>query len=378
MSSTNTEVQQKVLYESAVLSAGTKKGGTKFWCIWAYADETGAYTQSKAWQSTKDGESTQVISAPTKVEGKNQGKKNETTPEQQAVLEAQAEERKKKERKGYLGPGETKPEGVYRAMKALMGKWADNKHNIGYPAACQPKYDGHRMTFDGSKGWSREANPVVQACIQHLAFDTGGVILDGEIMLPHDEFDFEDTTSAAKKFDPELSPKLVYFVYDIVDEELTFKDRHAKLTAMASQFPERIRLAPTRIVDSEEAVMEAFGEFRLEGHEGAMVRNLDGAYLQNHRSSDLVKVKEMDDGEFQVVGVKEGTGKFVGIPIFLLQDKDGADRGEATPKGSFPAKRAMWAKRHDLIGKTVTVKYQGFTKHGKLRFGVVHRIREDL
>jgi len=72
--------------------------------------------------------------------GKNIGKKNETTPEEQAVLEATSTWQKQKD-KGYFETiEEAKTEQVYLPMLAHM--FTKRKHNIVYPAYVQPKLDG--------------------------------------------------------------------------------------------------------------------------------------------------------------------------------------------------------------------------------------------
>ena len=57
-------------------------------------------------------------------------------------------------------------------------------------------------------------------------------------------------------------------------------------------------------VDDEAALMAVFEDFRAHGYEGAMVRNVEGAYESHptHRSSDLQKIKKFDDAEWPIIG----------------------------------------------------------------------------
>ena len=92
----------------------------------------------------------------------------------------------------------------------------------------------------------------------------------------------------------------------------------------------------------------------------------------------LQKIKEFDDSEFKIVGVKVGTkGSMAGKAVFTCD----------IPKvGTFDCK--MKGKLEDLkqyaddpslvIGRILTVKYQGYTKYGFPRFPVGLRFREDI
>lgn len=361
-----------ILYESATLESTTRLDGSKYWRIKAYRDESGCFTQTESWKTTKAGESKHVFSTPSRVEAKNVGRSNQTTPEQQAVAEAKADEQLKKD-KGYWVLGEGKPAEAL-PLPMLAEKFSERKKHIQYPCAVQPKVDGARMLFDGAKGWTRQGNLVLPGVIEHLLFDTGGVILDGELMLPHDEFGFEKTSSAIKRVS-DLSKHLVYYVYDIADEGETYRERHLRLQQVAKTFPKQVQLVETRIVNSEAGVMEAHGEFVEQGHEGAMARNLAGAYRFKDRTNDLQKVKEFQDDEYEIVGVEEGTAKFEGCAIMVLKTKDGKEF-RATPKMSAEEKRALYQRRAEVIGKLGTVVYQNLSPDGIPRFPIFHSVRD--
>lgn len=71
--------------------------------------------------------------------GKNIGKKNETTPEQQALLEAESKYNKQLD-KGYTVDGS--PPKVDTILPMLAHKFSEFSHKIVYPAYVQPKLDG--------------------------------------------------------------------------------------------------------------------------------------------------------------------------------------------------------------------------------------------
>jgi ATP-dependent DNA ligase len=121
------------------------------------------------------------------------------------------------------------------------------------------------------------------------------------------------------------------------------------------------------------------------GYEGAIVRNFDGMYVYK-RSYDLQKVKVFDDDEFRIVDIKvSNKGTMAGKAVFICER---TREGQQLPAGvTFDCK--LKGKMDDLklyaddkslvIGKIVTVQYQGYTrKNKKPRFPVALRFRENI
>lgn len=138
-----------------------------------------------------------------------------------------------------------------------------------------------------------------------------------------------------------------------------------------------IHIVETLVVHNEDELMEAFDHFIAEGYEGCMVRNMDGLYV-NKRSYDLQKIKEFDDAEFRVVGVKVGTkGSMAGKAVFICEIPN-VETFDCKMKGSLDS-LIQYAEKPELaIGRMLTVKYQGFTKYNIPRFPVGLRFREDI
>jgi len=104
--------------------------------------------------------STEVI-----TEGKNIGRSNETSPMEQAYLQAKSDWEKQL-KKGYVDNVDDAEEGKIDAIieggivPMLAHKFSEQGHKIKYPALVQPKLDGHRCTSqyenDGTVTlWSR-------------------------------------------------------------------------------------------------------------------------------------------------------------------------------------------------------------------------------
>lgn len=361
-----------VVYETSTLSDLTKHGETKFWVGLILQNGKQFFHSSRTWRTTKDGGTSKVVeSEPYEVYAKNMGKKNETTPEEQARLEMNSIEQKKID-KGYAKPG-TKSKVLPQPM--LAHKFKEYEDKIDFPAFIQPKLDGNRRLYDGTKSWSRGGKLFLDEVVKHLDFDTEGHIIDGEIMLPVGAL-VQDSNSAIKKARKE-SGQLCYYVYDIMDDTIPFLERNILLSRlMKKNTNPNIIYVPTIKVSDTSEIWEQHNKWVKEGFEGTMIRNLSGMYDFGHRSYDLQKLKDFIDAEYKVVDVVDGEGKFRGKAMFECV-MDSGKEFTATPQGTFAVKEAMFKNKKKYIGKYVTVRYFSTTKEGKPFHGVAIGTREE-
>jgi DNA ligase 1 len=324
------------------------------------------------------------------LEGKNIGRSNETTPLQQAEAQAQADWTKQL-KKGYVqniedakaGTTDSIIEGGIAPM--LAHKFSEQGHKIKYPALCQPKLDGHRCTSQLKEGkitlWSRTRKPINSA--PHIAETIRQFCilerLDGELYNHDYHNNFEELSSLIRQEDPQPGyENIQYHVYDIPHPTATNMQRNALLQEMKHMFVgSPIHIVETIVVNNEDELMEAFEHFLELGYEGCMVRNADGLY-ENKRSYNLQKIKEFDDSEFKIVGVKVGNkGSMAGKAVFTC-DIPKVGTFDVKMKGKLEDLRQYADDPSLVIGKILTVKYQGFTKYGFPRFPVGLRFREDI
>jgi DNA ligase-1 len=323
--------------------------------------------------------------------GKNLGKKNETTREQQADLEAQSQWEKKL-KKGYVQTLDDAREGKTDAIitggvaPMLAHRFDEQGHKIVYPCYVQPKLDGHRciavVDADGKCTlWTRTRKPItsmvhIQRAIEALCFKVP-MVLDGEL-YNHDYRDkFEQLTSFIRDTKVKPGAEVVqYHIYDRVSDGPFEARMLSLLNGPADDFGPCLKLVETTEAEDEDELMLAFDAFLKLGYEGAMARNAEGPYV-NKRSYDLLKIKEFLDSEFEVVGVEEGRGKLAGHAIFVCRAESGAEF-RAKMKGETAALKQYWDNPALAIGRQLTVKYQGLTtKNGVPRFPVALRFKED-
>lgn len=361
------------LFQSQILVSTTSNGSSKFWCIFVQEDEQGRhYTNTESWHTLEDGiDSKHMLSAPSYVTAKNIGHSNETTTLQQAMAEAQSAIDLKKQ-KGYHLLDE-KVQSHY-LLPMLANRFEERKHYLSYPVALQRKMNGVRCLMDGKVAWSRQGNEFIPEVVKHIIFDTKGLILDGELVLPEDEYSFQETISAVKKYRSSLSEKLEYVIYDMVEPTIQFSDRLSLLEKLKSDMPPQVRLLTTSICESEEQIHEWHKLLVSHGAEGVIVRNLAGKYKLKDRSNDLLKLKFTKDADYKIVDIEQGIAKHTGCAIFVCETEQ--KRFSVTPKMTIPVRQEIWKNKEKYIGKKLTVVYQALSDDGIPMFGRGIEIRD--
>jgi ATP-dependent DNA ligase len=219
--------------------------------------------------------------------------------------------------------------------------------------------------------------PHVIKDVEAWALKTGltDIVLDGELYNHDYRAKFEELTSFIRSADPKPGHEVVqYHIYDVATAG-PFVDRHSILGAFS--LVGSMRQVETAPVADEDDLMLAFDRFLVQGYEGLMVRNMLGEYA-NKRSNDLQKVKEFIDEEFVVVGVEEGRGKLAGHGIFVCKTTSGVEF-RAKMRGELESLKQYYENPRSIIGKLLTVKFQGYTtKNGVPRFPVALRLRENI
>ena len=317
--------------------------------------------------------------------GKNLGKANETTAQQQAELEAKSKWTKQIERKGYVedlsraSAGETDAEGGIAPM--LAHKFSEQSHKIVYPCYVQPKFDGIRCIAQIVDGkctlWSRTRKPIlslvhIQQALEAI-FTGQTLILDGEAYCDKLANDFEEIISCVRKDYPtEEAKKINYHVYDLASHHGSFYQRWEALQSLGIVSP--VILSPTALVKGIDELMKAFEGYLADGYEGAIARNGSGKY-ENKRSYNLQKVKNMVDSEFKIIGCHEGRGKMAGLAIFECVNKFGKTfdvkmKGKLESLAKYLHEPTLWQ------GKCLTVQYQNLTNEGLPRFPVGKAVRD--
>lgn len=328
-----------------------------------------------------------VVSAWTTCAGKNLGKKNATSPEEQALLEAMAKRKKKLEKEYKEDISQVDNIDYPEPMSAHTYK----KGSFKGPAYIQYKFDGVRSKGTASGLFSRYGKPFV-ACphitdvLAPVFAEYPDLVLDGELYNHSLKDDFDELISCIKQPKPtqadfDKSKGIVqYHVYDIMDTTRNFSERYKELEDIVTKINNPIiQLAPTYLVNTEEELDEYYVKFLEEGYEGQMIRQ-DAPY-EHKRTNNLLKRKEFIDDEFELVDITEGKGNRAGMAgkvwIKLHQPTtEGVTTCEANPKGGNAFYKRLLAEKDSIIGKMCTIRFQNYTPKNSLRFPRMISIRD--
>ena len=130
-----------------------------------------------------------VEDKPRVCEAKNVGRSNETTPEEQAELEAQSKWQKKFDKDYALTESDARSKTYYDPM--LAQKYSDRSDDLEFPLYSQPKLDGIRcitsLDENGNviaktrNGKVIDAIPHVLDELKQFFLSSPNSILDGEL-----------------------------------------------------------------------------------------------------------------------------------------------------------------------------------------------------
>lgn len=327
-----------------------------------------------------------VVSAWTQCEGKNLGRANETTPEDQAWAEADSKYQRK-QKDGYRQT-EGQAQSSTRFSPMLAKNFSDYKNKIKYPVLMQPKLDGIRCIATKDGLFSRKGDPIVssphiRAALNPIFAEAPHLVVDGEL-YNHDLHDnFNAIVSMVKKTNVTTETLLTtaqlvqYHVYDMYDQQqpaLVFSERIKAVMRSFYHHPHpSLWVVPTLDAVDDTALTGLYEQFLTDGYEGAIVR-VNSAYEQK-RTSNLLKLKEFVDSEFIVLELVEGKGNAAGgAKIAWLQlDTDPKRKFKADIMGTVAERQAYLRDRKRYVGKPATVKYfaqrtpDGIPRFGKLK-----------
>ena len=320
----------------------------------------------------------------TYCEAKNVGRSNETTSDQQAVLEASSVWKKKRDRDGFVMSLDELQELVFdppmlakkfdgnykKEMKFIQPKLDGIRCNISCNTGEVQSLSRHNMAFNTTKHIEGELKELLESN-KHLHLD--GELYNHDL---HDDFNKIVSLVRKKKLTnkdkEEIESKIKYYVYDAWfdgNDDMSFSERSKFISDNLSNM-NNVVVVPTFEVNSREEVDKYFDMFRKDGYEGAIIRT-DAPY-EHKRSKNLLKYKEFQDDEFEIVDVNIGKNQTIAesLTIKLKNDK----LCNATLALPDEVCKQILENKENYIGKTATVCYFGITNDGLLRFPVVKAI----
>lgn len=328
-----------------------------------------------------------VVSDWTLAQEKNVGKKNYISAEDQAVKEVEAKYTKKLKADYFKTEAELGKVNFVQPMLAHKLKdYSPEKLKLfegGW--GIQKKLNGQRAVITKNGSYSRKGEkhltiPHIENVLHPFFLAFPDAVLDGELFNDSLRQKLNELSSLVRKTkhitkeDLDKSEEIVQFHiydgygFDGLNEKESYKKRYKWLQSnlLNNQYAntEYIWEVPYEVLTSQGQLDNYYGELIEAGHEGVILRNLNGGY-ENKRSKHLLKHKPEDDSEAIILAMNEGTGNWSGrIKTFTLQWGDKVF--DATLKGTFEEAEKLLQNHETWIGKTVTFSYNGLTGKNSL------------
>ena len=234
--------------------------------------------------------------------------------------------------------------------------------------------------------------PAVMQFVDPLP--NGNYVLDGEICIMDDDGNenFHGLMKEVTRKNHTIeNPR--YNVFDLLllddfegkKESIKFSNRLQRMYDMTTP-NQNVTILEQERVTSQEILDKWTNKAKELGWEGCMLRK-DVPYKRG-RSKDLLKIKGMQDAEYEVIGIETGTATYNegGHKQFnVVSNLVVMHKGNPVSVGSGLSKeqRLKWYDNpNEIIGKTITVQYFEETQDSKtgmysLRFPVLKHVYEN-
>lgn len=264
---------------------------------------------------------------------------------------------------------------------------------------CIASYDGNKWNFTSRNGKA-----------MHVNFDMTGLnttlVYDGEVLSPEqtrasilrsngifkniEGTSFNYTSGLINRHTTDK--KLIYNIFDIQDNKLKYEQRREILMTQ-EPVSEDVRILPVLYTfdtmnETQEGLYKLLDDVVKSGGEGLMINTASGLYVPK-RTSDLLKLKQVQSMDMKVVETEFGTGKYegmVGSIICTASLPNGSTISCSVGTGLSDHQRLRWALYPDeILGKIVEVEYfslsQSKNSYGttvySLRFPRLKSVRKD-
>lgn len=228
--------------------------------------------------------------------------------------------------------------------KAYDHKYLNKFSGVGYYSR---KFDGKRMYYLDDIAYSRDdkicrPNPISHITAQITACpELCDYTVDGEVLYFNEDYseNFKKAISLTSRIEraPECD-RLYYVIFDIIhndffrveeDSEKPFGEEYAMLLQKLNAEPIegrcdllKTKLPNVYVAKQSSDLFEFTNHPQYKDWEGLMLRD-SGAPYQYRRTDKLLKIKQWQDIECKVVGVKAGIGKHLGRLGALIVDYKG-------------------------------------------------------
>jgi DNA ligase-1 len=266
----------------------------------------------------------------------------------------------------------------------LAQKFEDREKDLQYPVYSQPKLDGIRCLCTATTMFSRQGKifksaPHILKALESFFKEFPDAVLDGELYCDKLNNDFNKIVSLVRKTKPteadldESAGVIQYWVYDVIDTDKKFTERHKWLAANLPVLEDMIVRVETIVAFDKRGLDTEYEIYMSDGYEGQMIRT-DEPY-ERKRSKTLLKRKEFQDAEYEILEIGEGTGNRTGMAGFMVLKNNKGENFNSNIKGSHEFLADLFQNREKYIGEKATCQFFHLSPYGIPRFPYVTSIR---
>jgi DNA ligase-1 len=229
------------------------------------------------------------------------------------------------------------------------------------------KLDGIRARWNGSVLITRNAN-IIHAPAWFLK-DFPPQTLDGELWFARNSFE-KVASIVLRKTPSEGWKNIKFMLFDLPEHKGTFSQRLHEMYYLADTISSpKVQVVPQFKLANQSQLMHKLDEVVAQGAEGLMLHH-QGAYYQDARSTNLLKLKKHQDAEAKVIAHLPGKGKYQNMLGSLRVELDGGIQFKIGSGFSD-----LQRQEPPPIGTIITFKYYGLTAKGIPRFARFLRIK---
>lgn len=196
---------------------------------------------------------------------------------------------------------------------------------------------------------------------------------DGELYIHGSSYQTIESICGSRKHGHKWADKCKFYMFDLVDDgRYTFAER---ILAIAEVFATGewddgcLRFVDIDFFNDESELIQNHISYVMDGYEGTIIRDLNGRYEgNNYRSNALLKFKDVQDEEAEIINGKEAKGDHEGCVVFQVKNMNGT-KYWCTPACSLEESKLMFAELDKYIGRIVKVEYQEPYESEKPQFG---------
>ncbi len=352
------------IYSLPTLFNVTRSGSIQQWTI--------LYNHNSYWTESGQYGGKRKISAKTICSGKNIGKSNETSDQEQTILEASSIWELKK-KKGFVESLDCAVESEKFTIQGCLDYYK-HENKIIYPSIVEEKLNGMAtyLNTDDSKFYSRMNNyiPALQSIANLTTVFKRNLRIQGEFYSPDLSFNEIQSIFMSSINLKELKgcKFYIYDVYDLSNKKLNTLQRKELLKSIftdefLSEYANFFNIHPYIICNSKSEYDSYHFKLVSLKKEGTVIKNINSEY-QLGKTFYYLKRKEFKDEEFELIDFIEGKGKEENKASKALCKTASGKYFEAGVNGDDLYRINLFNSKIKYIGKFAKIKYFEYSVDG--------------